>query len=62
MERNVIIKKFLTLSFIIFLATQDVFAIEETASKRTFFDFFKREKNEVKLEKPKKENKNQNWD
>ena len=57
MERNVIIKKFLTLSFIIFLATQDVFAIEETASKRTFFDFFKREKNEVKLEKPKKENK-----
>jgi len=48
-------KKILILSLIILFATQSVFAIEETTTKKTKFSFFKRDKNEVKLEKSKKE-------
>ena len=46
--------KILVVSIIFSIATSSAFAIEDTASKKNFFSFFKREKNEVKLEKTKK--------
>ena len=48
-------KKFLILSLAILIASQSVMAIEETPTKKSKFSFFKREKNEVRLEKEKKE-------
>ena len=47
-------KKTLVLSLALLVATTNVFAIEEASEKKNFFSFFKREKNEVKLEKNKK--------
>ncbi len=47
-------KKTIVLSLALLLATSSVFAIEEAGEKKSFFNFFKREKNEVKLEKTKK--------
>lgn len=44
-------KKKLCLLITLLLLTNSVFAIENTESKKTRFSFFKKEKNEVKLEK-----------
>ena len=48
------INKFLIINLALLIATNSVFAIEDT-TKKSFFSFFKREKNEVKLEKTKKQ-------
>ena len=47
-------KKFLILTLALSITNLTAFAIEETTTKKSFFDFFKKEKNEVKLEKNKK--------
>ena len=48
-------KKFLVLNIALLLASSTVFAIEETATKRSWFDFLKKDEvNEVVLEKTKK--------
>ena len=49
------INKFLIVNLALLIATNSVFAIEDTTNKKSFFSFFKREKNEVKLEKTKKQ-------
>ena len=48
-------KKIFILSLAILMSLQSVNAIEDTPVKKSKFSFFKREKNEVKLEKEKKE-------
>ena len=48
-------KKFLVLNVALLLASSSVFAIEDTASKKSWFNFLKKDKaNEVVLEKNKK--------
>ena len=51
-------KKFLVLNIALLLASSTVFAIEETATRKSWFDFFKKDsakiENEVRLEKSKK--------
>lgn len=51
-------KKNLVLCLAIILATNSVFAIEDTQEKKSWFSFFKKENNEIKLEKAKKNKKN----
>jgi len=45
------VKKNLILVLLLMFTSGSAFAIEEASSKKPFFDFFKKEKNEVKLEK-----------
>ena len=47
-------KKFWALNLAILITTSSVFAIEEIQEKKAWFSFFKKEKNEVKLEKTNK--------
>ena len=48
-------RKSLVIILALFMGTSSVFAIEEAQEKKGLFSFFKREKNEVKLEKTKKQ-------
>lgn len=47
------LKKFLTLCIVLSFAGSSVFAIENTQTKKSKFGFFRKDKNEVKLEKKK---------
>ena len=48
-------KKISILALTMFFSINSIFAIEEVQQKKSFFSFFKKEKNEVKLEKTKKQ-------
>lgn len=50
---KVLFKKYLIAGFALIIACNSVFAIEDTQNKKSKFSFFKRDKNEVKLEKKK---------
>ena len=47
-------KKLLTLLLTILISTNNILAIENTQEKKSFFNFFKKNKNEIKLEKKQK--------
>lgn len=53
MRVNLDLRKFLIFGLIFSVITQSVFAIEDTQTKKSKFSFFKKDKNEVKLEKKK---------
>ena len=50
---RVSLKKILALGILLFFAGSNVFAIEDTQTKKNKFGFFKKDKNEVKLERKK---------
>ena len=47
-------KKYLALILFFLITSNSAFAIEDSKAEKSWFDFFKKEKNEVKLEKTKK--------
>ena len=53
MSMKINVKKCFILSIIMGVMCQSVLAIEDTQSKKSRFSFFKKDKNEVRLEKKK---------